>query len=132
MKKWFLPLLLIAAQTQAQQRLTLDGAIQEAMTNYPLVKQKDLVKQTEALSLDNISKGFLPQVTVSGQATYQSDVTQVKVPIPGINIDAPNKDQYKLVADVNQLIYDGGVMREQKFVQQLNTEVEQQKVEVEL
>lgn len=132
MKKWFLPLLIFAAQTQAQQRLTLDGAIQEAMTNYPLVKQKDLVKQTEALSLDNISKGYLPQVTLSGQATYQSDVTQVKVPIPGINIDAPNKDQYKLVADVNQVIYDGGVMREQKFVQQLNTEVEQQKIEVEL
>lgn len=132
MKKWFLLLLLYATQAPAQQRLTLDGAIQEAMTSYPLVKQKDLVKQTEALSLDNISKGYLPQVTLSGQATYQSDVTQVKVPVPGINIEPPNKDQYRLVADVNQLIYDGGVLREQKNVQQLNTEVEQQKVAVEL
>lgn len=132
MKKWFLPLLLLAAHTQAQQRLTLDNAVQEALAGYPLVKQKDLVKQTEALSLDNIRKGFLPQVTLNGQATYQSDVTQVKVPLPGISIEPPDKDQYRLVADVNQLLYDGGVLREQKRVLQMSTMVEQKKVEVEL
>jgi outer membrane protein TolC len=43
-----------------------------------------------------------------------------------------NKDQYKLLADVNQLIYDGGIVKQQKNIQQLNEDAEQQKIEVEL
>jgi len=82
--------------------------------------------------VENLQKGFLPQFSISGQATYQSDVTSVPISIPGFSIEAPNKDQYKLVADVNQLIYDGGLTREQKTLQQLNAKVEDQKVEVEL
>jgi len=115
-----------------EQSLNLQKAYDLAQQNYPLIKQRDLIKQTSAYTIDNISKGFLPQITFSGQATYQSDVTAVKVPIPGVNIESPGKDQYKVLADVSQLIYDGGMIKQQKNIQQLTDEVEQQKVEVEL
>jgi outer membrane protein TolC len=59
-------------------------------------------------------------------------VTKVPVSLPGFSIEAPAKDQYKLVADVSQLIYDGGSTKDQKTLQQLNASVEDQKVEVEL
>ena len=74
----------------------------------------------------------MPQFSINGQASYQSAVTEVDVPIPGLEIDAPEKDQYKLTADINQLIYDGGATKQQKSFQQLNAAVEQQQVEVEL
>jgi len=69
---------------------------------------------------------------LSGQATYQSAVTQVKLPAPGIFIEPLSKDQYRIVGDVNQLIYDGGAIKQQKGIQYLSDEVEQQKIEVEL
>ena len=123
---------LLIINSAAQESLSLQKAYNLAQQNYPLIKQRELIKQTSAYTIDNISKGFLPQITFSGQATYQSDVTAVKVPIPGVNIESPGKDQYKVLADVNQLVYDGGLIKQQKNIQQLTDDVEQQKVEVEL
>jgi outer membrane protein TolC len=37
-----------------------------------------------------------------------------------------------MLADINQLIYDGGVIKQQKDIQRLNDDVEQEKIEVEL
>ena len=113
-------------------QLTLDSAYAAARRNYPLIQQKDLIRQTAGLNIENLRKGYLPQVTLSGQATYQSAVTSVDVPVPGIKIEPPSKDQYKILADVNQLIYDGGQLRQQQLLQQLNETVEDQRLEVEL
>lgn len=134
MKKWFISLLLITNISMAQdtEGLTLQEAYSLAQQNYPMIKQRDLVQQTADLNISNLSKGYLPQLSISGQATYQSDVTKVNVPIPGFEIPSPGKDQYKALVDVNQVIYDGGAIKQQKFFQQLNSKVEDQKIEVEL
>lgn len=133
MKQILLTMLLLPALLQAQQQtLSLAKAYDLATQNYPLIKQRDLVLKTSSLNIDNLSKGYLPQFSVSGQATYQSDVTQVSIPIPGITITPPAKDQYKIVADINQVIYDGGVIAAQKNIQQLNNAAEQQQIEVQL
>ena len=121
-----------AAMAQDSTVLTLEQANDLAQKNYPLIKQKDLVRQTAALNVSNLSKGYLPQVSINGQATYQSDVTKVNIAVPGINIEAPAKDQYKVLAEASQLIYDGGVIKQQKVYQQLNEDVQQQQLEVEL
>jgi outer membrane protein TolC len=121
---------LLPAQELTQ--LNLPRAYELAQHNYPLIRQKDLVKQTAAINIENLQKGFLPQLTVSAQATYQSEVTRLPVSLPGFSIEPPSKDQYKLLADINQLVYDGGVTKEQKVYQQLNATVEEQKIEVEL
>ena len=120
------------ANAQDPQHLTLDQANQLAQQNYPLIKQKDLVRQTTDLTIANLGKQFLPQLSLGGQATYQSDVTKIDVPLPGFKFEPPSKDQYKIWGEVNQLVYDGGIMREQKELQHLTSEVEQQKVDVEL
>jgi outer membrane protein TolC len=125
--------LLLAMGVQAQDnRLTLEQAYDLARQNYPAIKQKDLVHQTAALTIENLSKGYLPQLTISGQATYQSDVTSVPVEIPGIKIEVPAKDQYKIQAELSQLLYDGGSTAAQKNIQNANALVEDQKAEVEL
>ncbi|MFC0772589.1 TolC family protein [Terrimonas alba] len=113
-------------------KLTLEDAYREAQMNYPVIKQRDLVRQTAELNISNLSKGNLPQLSFNGQASYQSDVTRVNVPLPGIKIPTAQKDQYKITADISQVLFDGGVIKEQKVMQQLNAGVEEQKVEVEL
>lgn len=120
-------------QTKAQsQELTLDSAWQLARSHYPVLRDKQLIQKTAQLTLSNLQKGFLPQFTLSGQATYQSDVTRVPVSLPGFQIESPAKDQYKVLADVNQLLYDGGQIKQQKLVQAQSARVEEEKVEVEL
>ncbi len=134
MKRLIIMLLLVPVITQAQvqQSLTLTKAYELAQQNYPLIKQRELLKQTTGITVDNLSKGYLPQFSLSGQATYQSDVTTLKIPIAGVAVTPLSKDQYKVLADVNQLLYDGGIIKQQKNIQQLNEDAEQQKVEVEL
>lgn len=134
-KKYSLLLVLLPGTIVAQElkKITLQEAYDLAQKNYPVIKQIDLVRKTADLSIENISKGFLPQVNINGQATWQSDVTTIKgSAIPGLNIQAPDKDQYKLTADVSQLLYDGGSLREEKLSRRLNADVEEQRVDVEL
>jgi outer membrane protein TolC len=132
--KYTILLVLCPVWLEAQELNTLElqQAYDLARKNYPVIKQKELIKQTSAISIENLQKGFLPQVTLSGQATYQSEVTKVPVSLPGLSIESPSKDQYKLLADVSQLIYDGNSTKEQKTLQQLNASVDDQKTEVEL
>lgn len=114
------------------QQITLDRAQALARNNYPLIKQKGLVARTADLTIANLSKGYLPQLSVNGQASYQSAVTDIDVPVPGFDFEAPEKDQYKITAEVNQLIYDGGATRHQKTMQRLNAATGQQQLEVDL
>ena len=133
MKRILSVLLILPAMLYAQsQSLSLQKAYELAEQNYPLIKQRELIKQTSEYSEENLGKNFLPQINISGQATYQSAVTQVKLPAPGIFIEPLSKDQYRILGDVNQLIYDGGAIKQQKGIQHLSDEVEQQKIEVEL
>ena len=114
----------------AQTKLNIDQCYDLAKKNYPLVKQMELVSKTAEYTIQNASRGYLPQITLSGQATYQSDVTGLPINLP--NVEKLAKDQYKLYADVSQVIYDGGIISQQKKIQQANAEVEQEKIEVEL
>jgi outer membrane protein TolC len=125
-------LIAMAPGKSTGQQITLDKAQSLARNNYPLIKQKGLIARTADISIANLSKGYLPQLSVNGQASYQSAVTDIDVPIPGFDFQAPEKDQYKLTADVNQLIYDGGATKHQKTMQRLNAVTGQQQVEVDL
>lgn len=112
--------------------LTLEEAQEQARQHYPISRQRDLLLQTEQFTLENLSKGYLPQVGLNGQATYQSAVTQLPISLPGVEIIPLPKEQYKVFAEVSQLVFDGGLIRQQKKAAQLQTAVETQKVEVEL
>lgn len=124
-------LLLTALAGQAQS-LTLDECYAMAEQNYPLIKQRELIVRSKEYSIDNASKGYLPQFTVNGQATYQSEVTRVPIESPAFNIPVISKDQYKLYGEVSQTLFDGGIIREQVATQEVNAKVEEQRLEVEL
>ena len=101
---------------------TLAECQQAAERNYPLVRQTDLIRQTTGLTLENIQRGWLPQISATAQATLQSDVTAFPDALQsvyqqlGIDMKGLRKDQYRLGIDAAQTLYDGGSIRLQKEV----------------
>lgn len=128
----FLCCLMGSVYGQTNETITIEQAYQMARQNYPLIRQKDLIEKSSFLSIENIKTSFLPQLNLSGQASYQSDVTALNVSIPNVKISPVSKDQYKVWADVNQLLYDGGLSKSQQQVQKVSVAVDDQKTEVEL
>lgn len=119
MRKIIIGLIMLPIMLQAQ---TLEECQRAAENNYPLIRQYGLIDKTTELTVDNIQKGWLPQVSALAQVTYQSDVIswpdQMKSMMTGMGIDMKGlrKDQYKIGVDVNQIIYDGGAMSSQKAI----------------
>lgn len=129
----FITLLLLSTDfITPQSQLTLEDCYEKARINYPLIKQKDYITKTKDYSVSNVWNGYLPQITISGQATYQSDVTELPIVFPGIVIERLTQDQYKVYADVTQTIYDGGIMGSQAGIQESVNEIDNQKIEIEL
>jgi outer membrane protein TolC len=124
----------VAFQTKAQSgaQLSLEECYKLARQNYPLVKQAELISKAAEYSIENAAKGYLPQFSISGQASYQSDVTKVPVQLPGMSIPELSKDQYRLSGEGTQILFDGGLIGTQKAAIAINAEVETQKLEVEL
>lgn len=120
------------SQAQPVNQITLNECYLMAEHNYPLVKQRELILKTSEYTIENIQKGYLPQLNINSQATYQSAVTQIPLKLPGVNISDISKDQYKLYVELNQVLYDGGIIDQQKQLQKANEATERQKLEAEL
>src|SRR5690242_16679327 len=67
---------------------------QEAAASDPRQRQFQLSSSASALRVQNIDAERLPALSVNAQAQYQSAVTNIKVPIPGISIPTPSRDTY--------------------------------------
>ena len=117
---------------------TLEECQQAAERNYPLIRQYDFIGKTTQLTLANIQKGWLPQVSGQAQATYQSDVVgfpeQMRAIYQqmGINMKGLTKDQYRVGIDISQTIYDGGVISSQREVAREQGKVQEAQTEVNL
>ncbi|AWX07411.1 TolC family protein [Prevotella intermedia] len=130
-----LVLLMLASVAQAQ---TLEECQQAAEKNYPIIKQYGLIAQTTELTVKNIQKGWLPQITASAQATYQSDVVswpenmQRMYQQMGLNMKGLTKDQYKIGVDLQQIIYDGGAIGSQRSIARQEGKVQEAQTETNL
>ena len=119
---------------QADQ-LTIDSCYILARQHYPQIKKQDLIAKSGAYSLENAARVYLPQLTINGQATYQSqtiDFRDVLPAAPANSIPTLSRDQYKIQAEISQQIYDGGVTQNQKELIRANEAIRQQSLEVDL
>lgn len=130
-----LALIMLSSISRAQ---TLEECQQAAEKNYPLIKQYGLIAKTTQLTVKNIQKGWLPQLTASAQATYQSAVTawpesmQTMYQQMGLNMKGLRKDQYKIGVDLQQTIYNGGAISSQRNIAQQEGKVEEAQTETNL
>jgi len=143
MKKQFLFLFLAIffQLSLAGQNLTVETCQEKAKANYPQIKQYGLIEKTAQFNISNANKGYLPQLTFSAKATYQSDVTQIPASLGTVLSDLTHKpfsfpslpkDQYQAVLEADQVIWDGGVISSQKKITNASTELEKQSLEVDL
>jgi outer membrane protein TolC len=145
--------LMVSFGTSMAEKLTLDECHDRARANYPLIQQFGLIEQTTQYNINNANSGYLPQVSLSGKATYQSDVTKIPssftsifpvvgqlavkngIQLPsGISSSMPelSKDQYQIALEVDQTLWDGGAIAAQKKALKTTNEVDKQNVEVNL
>ena len=77
-------LALLGPSAAAQDTLHVERLQEAALRNDPRVAQRALLKAATDLRLDVIGSDRLPRLTVNGQASHQSDVTEPKSEIPGL------------------------------------------------
>lgn len=111
-------------------QMSIEYCYQKAQNNYPLIIQYQLIEKMKEFSLSNANKGYLPQVSLNVKATYQSDVTDIPIKIPGITIPGLSKDQYSAAIELNQLIWDGGAINSIKKSIIADAEVQLKQTEV--
>lgn len=114
---------------KAQQHFNIEELFEKAISHGTSMNQSQLIKQALSINQENANANYLPKLSINGAASYQTDVTSFKVPIPGIEILPPFKDQYKVTLDLQQNIYDGGSTAALKKFNAANTKVELAKVE---
>ena len=123
-----------------QAHLTLEQCYRASERNYPIVRKYDLIGKTRDYTVSNAAKSYLPQVTLSARASWQSDVTKFSIDgeklasgsfgslvgaqelselIPHIS-----KDQYVASLDISQTIWDGGAAKARKELAEKEAEVE--------
>ena len=119
MKHLFLILSIFTTVAQSQ-TLTLEQAQTLARENYPLIKRVDLIEKTKQYNIENAAKGWLPRIDINARASYQNEVTEIPIAIPGLDIEPLSQDQYRVVADISQPIYDGGVIGHQKKLAEIS------------
>ena len=112
-------IIILAVSAHAQ---TLEECQQAAEKNYPVIKRYDLIGRTTELTVSNLQKEWLPRITASAQTTYQNAVAAWPESIKsvyqrmGLDMKGLKKDQYKVGIDVQQTLYDGGVISSQKRI----------------
>ena len=117
-----LALLLLAACPLSAQ-VTLEECVKLAQDNYPLIRKYDLLNQTKAVNLSDINKSWLPQINVYGLGTVQNETPTFPESLAGLisqtgmSISGLNEWQYKIGADINQNIWDGGVSKTERKIE---------------
>lgn len=131
--------IVVTLTAQAQAILSLEDCYRLTRENYPTIKKLDLVAKTEGYTLANANRAYLPQLSILGQATYQSEVTDLSKTIvgalplpPNVSLPTIDKEQYKVVGEVSQLLYGGGTIHSQKAIAKAQSAVQAQAVETQL
>ena len=113
----------------ANAQISIEQCMELARENYPQIKQLNLIEEAAKYDVASVSKSWLPHLNISGKATYQSEVVEMPFDIPGFSFNLPH-DQYSLVGDITQSIWDGGTSKAQKNVLTTSSEMQKKQVEV--
>lgn len=114
------------------QQVSLDSCYVWTRNNYPNLKKSGIWEQISSLKKDNLKTAYYPQISLKGQATYQSDVTKVEAQNLPIGIPPISKDQYKAYAELQQSIWDGGISKTSSELEEVILQNNLSQLEVEV
>jgi len=108
-------------------QVSINQCYELAVSNYPLIKQYGLIEQSRDYTLNNASKGWLPQVSASVSGYAFTDVINQSNAM-GQAMDMKNALASASVT-VSQTIYDGGAIAARKQLAEAQADVERHRVD---
>jgi outer membrane protein TolC len=115
------------------QTVSLDSCIAWAYQVQRFSENKVLIRQGQALSMDNNSKMNLPSIVLDGNATYQNENITIEVP-PGVGFQLPvvPLNFNRLLINFNQTIYNGNLTAQKKIIDSLAYDNKTYQLEVDM
>lgn len=130
-KSYFLFLLLLAnvGLSQVKKEVSLEQLQQFAVNYYPTLKQQLLYGKLAESKKQLLNTNYLPQISLVGTATYQSEVTKFNFSIPGATTFNQKQDQYSIGLELKENIFDYGAIQTQKKIEQLIAESQNKQID---
>ena len=131
-------LMLLTATMTGYADVTLDYCLQRAEENYPEIKKYGLLESASELSLDEINRGWWPRLGLSAQANVQNivpafpNILRNMLAQNGFELKGMGKFQYKVAAELNQTIWDGGASKAQRAIERASLAESKAALDVEL
>lgn len=104
--------------------LTLDQVRTAAIEHFPVNRQKALYRNALAVSNDLLHSNLLPQLTVTGQATFQSEVTKFEFPGSPVSLPEQKPDQYRIGVEARYNLTDFAALHTQQKIQEQTTQTQ--------
>lgn len=109
--------------------LSLNEARSMARNNYPAIRQYRMIEQSRDFTLDNVMKGWLPQVSISAGAYGFTDILKSDKKMEQAGMDMNNFMANASVM-IKQSVYDGGQIAARKKVVWAESQVQKQQLDV--
>lgn len=109
--------------------LSLNEARSMARDNYPAIRQYRMIEQSRDFTLDNVAKGWLPQVSISAGAYGFTDILKSDKRMEQVGMDMNNFMANASVM-IKQSVYDGGQIAARKKVVWAESQVQKQQLDV--
>jgi outer membrane protein TolC len=117
--------------------ITLQQCYDSAAAVTPLAGERELYSEMTRLREENLNVTWLPTLDLNGNFAWQSDVVDLSemlgsVPLPPGSLPAIPHEQYRATVDLGQVIWDGGVTRSARAVEQVVRELNLQQNEADI
>ena len=113
----------------AAHAFSLNEARSMARNNYPAIRQYRMIEQSRDFTLDNVMKGWLPQVSISAGAYGFTDILKSDQRMEQMGMDMNNFMANASVM-IKQSVYDGGQIAARKKVVWAESQVQKQQLDV--
>ena len=122
-------LLFGTAFTQAG-KISLTECYQWAGEADPRTANDQTLQQITRLELDNLEATRLPSLDLNGQVSYQSDVVELPIEMPGFQGPELPRERFQVTIDAGYTLFDGG--RREARARQLQADLEAQQKDIEV
>ena len=123
----------------SQEVLTLKECYDKALANHSMASDKNMYNVLWQKKDMNLESGWLPAIDLNANFVYNSEVIDMSsafasIPIPGFadNIKSMPNEQYKITMDINQVIYDGGAIKNARVLEKATLAVNEQQTDAEM
>lgn len=132
---WGISILTTIVRSQTTDTVYLQDCINKALDNYQVILKSENNQKIIELQQLNYKLTYLPTLKLEAQATYQSQVLEIKSPFPQFEFPQMPYAQYKTYAEINQLLYDGGyintnikILETSKESNELKSQIDQKEI----